>query len=154
MIERPEITQTTEQLVARIHITVPRHEIQTVMGPGITEVMSTLAAQGIAPAGPWFTHHSKMEPGVFDFDICVPIATPVAPAGRVVPDRLPATKVARAIYRGPYEGLADAWPQLDAWVAREGLRPREDLWESYVAGPESGSDPAQWATELNRPLLD
>jgi len=28
----------------------------------------------------------------------------------------------------------------------------QDLWEVYVAGPESGPDPATWRTELNRPL--
>ena len=27
-----------------------------------------------------------------------------------------------------------------------------DLWECYVAGPESNPDPATWRTELNRPL--
>ena len=37
----------------------PREEIQLAMGPGIREVFAVLAAQGIAPAGPWFTHHRR-----------------------------------------------------------------------------------------------
>ena len=28
----------------------------------------------------------------------------------------------------------------------------KELWECYLEGPESGSDPAGWRTELNRPL--
>jgi hypothetical protein len=28
------------------------------------------------------------------------------------------------------------------------------LWECYLSGPESSTDPAAWSTELNRPLLD
>ena len=57
MIDPPEIAQTTVQPAAIIHAIVPRDEIQNVMGPTIREVFETIAAQGIAPAGPWFTHH-------------------------------------------------------------------------------------------------
>jgi hypothetical protein len=35
-----------------------------------------------------------------------------------------------------------------------GLEPAAELWEIYAAGPESGSDPAGWRTELNRPIAD
>ena len=83
MLDTPEITQSTAQPIAFIHLTVPRAEIQNVMGPGLSEVMAAVAAQGISPAGPWFTHHLRMDPDTFDFEICVPVTTPVAAAGRV-----------------------------------------------------------------------
>ena len=38
-------------------------------------------------------------------------------------------------------------------IETEGHTPAPDLWEIYVAGPESGTDPGQWRTELNRPIL-
>ena len=38
-----------------------------------------------------------------------------------------------------------------AWEGA-GLKPATELWEIYAAGPESGSDPAAWRTELNRPI--
>ena len=47
------------------------------MGPGYQELMDTLTAQGIQPTGPWFTHHLRMDPEVFDFELGVPIAAPV-----------------------------------------------------------------------------
>ncbi len=153
MIDTPEITQTQKQLTAYIHVTVPRNEIQLVMGPGITELMSTLAAQGIAPVGPWFTHHRTMDPATFDFEISVPVATPVTESGRVKAGELRAAKVARTVYHGPYEGLGAAWGEFMAWIAAEGHTPAADLWECYLAGPESGPDPSKWRTELNRPLL-
>jgi effector-binding domain-containing protein len=153
MLEKPEILQTEEQLTAAIHITVPRSQIREVMGPGLSEVMSTLNAQGITPSGPWFTHHLRMDPEIFDFEISVPIKTPVKPAGRVKPSCVPAARVARTVYRGPYEGLGDAWGEFMDWIAAEGLTPAPNLWECYVKGPESGPDPAEWCTQLNRPLL-
>lgn len=154
MLDTPQIAISTTQLTAFIHLTIPRAEIRNVMGPGISEVMAVLAAQGIAPSGPWFTHHLQMDPAIFDFEICVPVSTPVAPAGRVEPGQLRATKVARAIYRGPYEGLGDAWGEFEMWITANGCRPAADLWECYVTGPESSTDPANWRTELNRPLID
>ena len=45
MIDAPQITQTTVQLAAVIHLTIPRNEIRSAMGPGITEVMAAVAAQ-------------------------------------------------------------------------------------------------------------
>ena len=32
------------------------------------------------------------------------------------------------------------------------LRVPVEVWERYVAGPESSPDPTAWRTELNRPL--
>jgi effector-binding domain-containing protein len=152
MLDTPEVTQSHAQVTAMIHLTVPREQIQEVMGPGITEVMAVLTAQGTPPAGPWFTHHLKMDPQTFDFQICVPVTTPVAPSGRVKPGHIPAATVARTVYRGPYEGLGEAWGEFQTWIEAQGLTPRPDLWERYVVGPESSPDPADWRTELNRPL--
>lgn len=111
------------------------------------------AAQGIAATGPWLTHHLRMDPQTWDFEISVPVASPVNPAGRVKPGTLRAARVARTNYHGPFEGLGDAWGELMQWIAANGHTPAADLWECYAAGPESGPDPAKWRTELNRPLL-
>jgi effector-binding domain-containing protein len=153
VLETPRIMDTSERLTAYIHVTIPRSEIRSVMGPGLGELKAALAAQGIAPAGPWFTHHLRMDPAVFDFEICVPVNEPVAASGRVKPGRVPAMRVARAVYCGPYEGLGPAWGEFDAWVAANGHTPATDLWECYAAGPESSPDPSAWRTELDRPLI-
>ncbi len=153
MIDEPQIVMTAEQQTALIHLTVPRDEIRNVMGPGLTELMAALTAQGVTPSGPWFTHHLEMNPETFDFEISVPVAAPVSAVGRVKAGRLPARRVARTVYHGPYEGLAEAWTEFQAWIAAHGHTPADDLWEVYAAGPETGPDPATWRTELNRPLV-
>ena len=153
MIEAPQIVETAAQPTALIRLTVARAQIQQVMGPGIGEVMAAVAAQGLVPTGPWLTHHLRMDPEIFDFEICVPIAATVAAAGRVRPGALPAATVARTVYHGPYEGLGAAWGEFDAWIAAKGHTPGIDLWECCLAGPESGPDPRKWRTQLNRPLV-
>jgi effector-binding domain-containing protein len=154
MLDTPQITQIAALLTASIRLTVPREEIGNVMGPGIDEVRAAVAAQGIAPAGPWFTHHLRMDPDTFDFEVGVPVAAPVVPVGRVKPGQWPTMKVARTVYRGTYEGLGVAWDEFMAWIAANGHTPGPDLWECYVTGPESSPDPSNWRTELNRPLTD
>ncbi len=96
MIDKPHIVQTEAELTAAIRLTIPRAEIQSVMGPAIAEVMAAIAAQGIAPAGPVFSHHLRMDPDTFDFEVGVPVMAPVSATGRVKASQLPAVTVARA----------------------------------------------------------
>jgi effector-binding domain-containing protein len=114
--------------------------------------MAALAAQGIEPVGAVFAHHLKMSPDTFDFELGVKVAAPVKATGRVRPGQLPAAKVARTVYSGPYEGLPFAWGELNKWIKKNGYDRAENLWEVYLVGPQSSPDPANWRTELNRPL--
>jgi effector-binding domain-containing protein len=154
MISPPQIVDSISQPIASIRLKVPQAEIRQVMGPGLDEITSVLAAQGIPPAGPWATHHFQKPDEFFDFEICMPVTAPVQPTGRVQQGQLRAAKVARTVYRGGYEGLGAAWGEFCAWIEKEGLETAPDLWEFYVTGPESGLDASQWETQLNQPLAD
>jgi effector-binding domain-containing protein len=154
MIDTPQIVQTSLLQAAIIRLTIPRADIRSVMGPAMSELMAAVAAQGLSACGPMFSHHLRLDPDIFDFEIGVPVVRPVTPVGRVTSGQLPAATVARTVYHGDFEGLGDAWGQFGAWIAAHGHKPGPDFWECYVAGPESSPDPANWSTELNRPLLD
>ena len=151
--DRPRIVHLAARPIAVLRITIPRREIRSVMGAGRRELMEALAAQGVTPAGPWFSHHLRMDPDTFDFEIGWPVAAPIAAAGRVLPAEWPAGIAAQTVHRGDYEGLGASWGKLDRWIAAAGHTPAPDLWESYAADPESSADPAAWRTELTRPLI-
>ena len=114
--------------------------------------MSTLAGQSVKPVGAVFAHHLRMPPDMWDFELGVEVASPVKASGRVKPGQLPAAKVTRTVYHGPYDGLPDAWGDFVTWMKANGHEQAEDLWEVYLVGPQSSPDPAHWRTELNRPL--
>ena len=154
MLATPQIIKTDVQQAAVIRLTVPRNEMMKVFGPAVGELMTALAAQGVKPIGAVFAHHLKMSPDKFDFELGVKVAAPVKPAGRVKPGQLPASKVARTVYSGPYEGLPSAWGEFNKWMKANGHEQAEDLWEVYSVGPQSSPDPANWRTELNRPLVN
>jgi len=154
MLDGYEITKTREQRTAVIHITTPRAEIESVMGPAINETMAAMAAQGIQPAGPLFSYHLQRPTDIFDFEVGFPVNAEISASGRVKASRLPAVTVARCICRGGYEGLAAAWGDFFARIKAEGFRAEGSLWECYTSGPETSSDPTRWATELNLPLKE
>lgn len=154
MLETPQFVQTDEQLTAVIHLAVSRAEIEHVMDAAIDELISTLAAQGVTPAGPCFSFHWQKPSDIFDFEVGFPVEKPITPAGRVKMSKLPAAKIARATYRGGYEGLASAWSEFYEWLESEGLSAQDGLWECYIVGPASTLAPDQWRTELNRPLAE
>ncbi|MGZ4199213.1 MAG: GyrI-like domain-containing protein [Thermoleophilia bacterium] len=154
MIETAQIVDVPAQPAAVVHIICPKPAIRDVMGPRYSELMAALAAQGVTPTGPWFSHHLRMDPDVVDFEIGVPVDGPVSPAGRVVPGELRATRAARTVYHGGYERLGDAWGEFRDWIVADGHTPAADLWEFYVTGTESTNDPAELATELIQPLND
>ena len=152
MLDTPQIIQTTAQTAAVIHLTVPRSDMMKVFGPAAGELMAALAAQGMKPEGAIFAHHLKMSADNFDFELGVRVSTPVKATGRVKPGELPAAKVVRTVYSGPYEGLPAAWGAFTKWIKANGHEQGDEFWELYSVGPQSTPDPAGWRTELNRPL--
>lgn len=152
MLENPEVVPMEPRSVARIYLDIPRDRIQHEMRPGLMELCDALAAQGVRQVGPWFTHHLRMLPDRWNFEICLPIAGELKPVGRVTPGQVGGTSVARAVLHGPYEGLGEGWGALMGWIEAQGLQPAEDLYEVYLVGPESGGAPDTWRTELLRPL--
>ena len=155
MIDTPAIVTTGQVRTAIVRLTCPRTEVQKVMGPAISELMQTVAAQGVGPTGTWYCLHHRVSPGVFDFEVGVPVSSKVKDAGRVTNGILPAAqRVARTVYHGGYEGIGAAWGEFGKWIEADGHRPASHLWERYLSGPDSSPDPGKWRTELNRPLLD
>lgn len=154
MIETPQVIQTTAQPIAFIPVTVSWEDMPKVMGPGIAELLAEITSQGTKPVGEIFTHHLRRPTDTFEFEICVAVEKPIKAFGRVQPGEYPATKMARTVYQGPYEGLADAWPEFMDWVEKNNLTTSAELWESYSVGPHSNPNPAAWRTELSLRIVE
>ncbi|MEH2493898.1 effector-binding domain-containing protein [Bradyrhizobium sp. AZCC 1678] len=154
MIEPLRVLQTKPLLTASIPIKVPREDIHKVMGPGLAELKAVVTVQNVAIVGPWFTHHLRNPGEVFDFEICLPVATPVAPVNRVKPGQWSAMKIVQTTYHGGYEGLGSAWGEFMGTIKAAGHRTADGLYESYDVGPEASTDPSAWRTVLSRELVE
>lgn len=153
MIETPEVLSIDEQLLAVIHLTIPRTEINTAIDTAITEILAVLNSQGIQPSGALLTYHHQIPTDLFDFDVGFPVSREINRVDRVKSSRLPAAKVVRTRYHGSYDGLGDAWHMFCSWLETEGLSVSDKPWESYIIGPESEQNSDAWVTELYRALI-
>jgi effector-binding domain-containing protein len=143
MLDALQVTDSPARIAAVIRFKIPPTELPGVMGPAIDELMAAVKAQGITPTGPLFNHYLSMDSGMFDFEVGVPISSEVAPTGRVRPGELPAARVARATYTGPYSGLHHAWREFDAMARAQGYKP--------IGGHPC---PRRWAAQRGAPAKE
>ena len=71
-------------------------------------------------------------------EIFVPVRGPVAPTGRIGFRRLPSSRAATVIVRGPYDLVADGRRALERWVDAAGLQPAGALRIIYL---QFGAEP-------------
>lgn len=153
MLDTPHINYNQARQLAVVRLTASREQLPDAVGLAISELLVTLAAQDVEPAGPWFKRQLRWGTSQLEIEVGVPVAAPVASSGRVQAAQRAAVRVARAVYHGGYDGLPEAWREFDEWLSQNGLKTGRDWWESYAVGPESSDDAGDWRTELCRPLV-
>jgi len=149
MITTPEVISTSEQATASIHLVIPAMEMGRYMDPAIQELIAAITAQGATITGPMFSYHHRRPSDTFDFEIGFPISQALSEVGRVKNSALPAAKVVRAVYQGPYEQLGDAWRAVQDWVREQRLPEDGRFFERYLNNPDEVTDPKDYRTELN-----
>lgn len=149
MITPPAIVTTTAVPAATIHLVIPGMDMPKHMDPAIQEIIHVLAEQGLHPAGPMFSYHHRRPSDTFDFEIGFPVTKAIVESGRVKNGVLPAARVVRSVYQGPYEQLAGAWRALEKWVKEQGVKETGRFWERYLNNPDEVKDPNEYRTELN-----
>ena len=149
MISPPEVVTTQEVPTATIHLVIPGRDMPKYMDPAIQEIIQVLADQGMRPVGPMFSYHHRRPSDTFEFEIGFPVERAITEAGRVKNGKLPAERVVRTVYQGPYEGLSQAWPALQEWVREQKLPETGRFFECYLNNPDEVKDPKDYRTELN-----
>lgn len=114
-------------------------------------VAAEFARLGITPAGPPIAVYRHEIGHDFDVTVGFPVSGPLANAGRLVMERLPAGHAVRAEHVGPYETLSVVYAALSAWLGAHKLVPPDVIWEEYLVGPGSGDESA-YRTRVVYPL--
>lgn len=148
-IERRE---QAELPILSVRMRVARHEIASAIGEGVGKVYPYALQSGFALAGHPITRYLSTGPGLYEIEVCLPLASPAAGQGDVVAGVLPAGPVAVAVHAGPYDQLSETYAALERWIETNGLRTAGAPWESYVTDPGEHPDPADWRTEVFWPV--
>lgn len=149
MITEPKVLDSPETPTAAIRLLIPCEEVNEHMDAAVMELVEAILDQGVEFAGPMVALHFRRPTTLFNCEIAFPIQGSIDPTGRVANSTLPAAKVVRAVYTGPYDGLAQAWGALQQWMSDNGIVGTEMFMERYLTNPDVIEDPAQYQTELN-----
>ena len=120
------------------------------------ELQATLAAQGIAAAGPgggiYQAELFTEERG--EATIFLPSESQPRPMGRVVPLDVPGTDLATVVHAGSHAGIDLAYGTLAAYVTNHALAVDGPIREYYLTGPTDTPDQNAWRTEVGWPIFE
>ena len=119
------------------------------------ELSATLAAQGVAAAGPPGSVVSNEffadERG--DITVFIPTATAVRPVGRVEARTLPAVELATIVHAGSHVDIDRAYGSLATYVSEHALGVDGPVRERYLVGRLDTADDDAWRTEIGWPIF-
>jgi effector-binding domain-containing protein len=118
----------------------------------LPEVFSYLRENDVWPSGPPFTRYHGFTETEVEIEGGMPVASPLAGAGRIVAGELPGGRVATTIHTGPYEKLPEAHDALHIWMREKKVDPAGAQWEHYLTDPGKEPDPHKRQTELVWPI--
>ena len=145
-------TQLDAQPILGIRTTTGMDKIAQIMGPLFGEVYGYIQAQGQRPAGMPLTIYHSMDGNTVELECALPVASPMAGAGRIQPGELPCGTMASITHMGPYDDLPATWAALTEWMQSEGLEAGGAPWEVYVTDPGAEPDKSKWRTDIFFPV--
>lgn len=131
---------------------VARSELPNMLAECFGTLFGHGQSTGLPIVGSPLARYVAMGPGPWIVDAGMPIASRAPAAGEMQPGSLPAGPTAFAVHIGAYEQLPETHAAIERWIAAQGYQGAGDPWESYVTDPSQHPDPAEWRTEVYRPL--
>jgi effector-binding domain-containing protein len=148
------LAEVPAQPVAVVRRTVQMSELSGFYSTALGTVAAAVANAGGAVTGPAFGWYHGIPTDSVDVAAGFPVSG-VADgplAGEVVVLERPACLAAAAMHVGSFEGLADTYRELEAWLNDRQLDRAAHSWEEYLSDPQSQPDPADWQTRIVWPL--
>jgi len=143
-----QFVQTQHTPTAGMRRIVPAKDISSFFDMAYTAVVQEIQKQGGSIAGPAYARYFSIPGETFDLEAGFPTVQAITATADLVVDALPAGRAARAVHFGSYDGLPEAWQQLDSWIQQRGLTRTGPMWEVYVTMPTPDADPADMRTDL------
>ena len=120
--------------LAAVRCTVPPGEVGTAWGPAVGKVWEFLRGRPELWTGGhniFVYHHSKDAGAPLLCDFGVEVTGTFDADGEVFATETPTGEAVVAVYRGPYEGLREAYDAIDTWMTAHSRVSAGHSWEIY-----------------------
>lgn len=129
------------------------NELETKMNEMLPKVINFANANSITMAGPPFVNYLKWdtENNAVIFSCCVPTTSRVITTeGNILTGEMDPFRAVKAILKGDYSNLQEAWEKAMAYIPEHGLEANENgpNLETYATVPLNYPNPADWVTEI------
>jgi effector-binding domain-containing protein len=138
--------------VAALRDIIPTYGAQ---GPLWEELVAFLKQHGVKSVGPCLTiyHDTEYRERDVDVEVCEPVGASLPDHPRIKVRELPTVEtMASIIHEGIYDNFNETYTILLTWIETNGYRIIGPNREVYLRGPESGSDPTTYVTEVQFPV--
>ncbi len=139
--------QKTEQAVLSIRTTVAAQEIPHILGKAYGDILQHITSLGENPAGMPFVAYYNLDMQALDIEIGFPTHRSLPGKGAIQPSSIPAGRIATCEYTGPYEEMASAYDEINAWINANGYEPTGVVYEYYLNGPDD-TPPSGYKTRI------
>lgn len=127
-------------------------ELPRVLGEAYAKIESYLVEVGGQPVYAPFVVYYNMDMDALDIDAGIPVAGGLSGMGEIQAHEWPAGRVLSSVYTCAYEGMPEAYAQIDAWAEANGVRRQGIVYEFYHNDPAI-TPPGQLVTEIVFPLV-
>lgn len=149
-----EVQELPAQRVLRISERAAMEELSTVLPAAIHELAAYMKSAAVTPEGPPAVLYSfPDETGELQVETCWPIGPGVEGDGRIEAVTLPACVALSVLHRGPYEELRHTHAALHELLAKHGVQGAGPAREVYLSDPAAVSDPADYETIVQYPVV-
>src|SRR4051812_6489574 len=129
-----EVEAVRGRTLAAVRCNVPPGEVRSSWGPAVGKVWDFLRGQpGLWTGGHniFIYRHAKGASASLLCDFGVEVTRPFDATGEVFATETPSGEALVAVYRGPYDGLQEAYDAIDTWMAAHGRSSAGPSWEIY-----------------------
>lgn len=146
------IVQRDEQPVLSIRTNTGLRDLPDTILNGLAKVGQYIAEQNLLPSGPAFVAYYNLEMNDSAVEIGFPVSQPVHGDGEVQARTIPGGPAGMCLYVGPYQELATAYQQLNAYIESQGREPTGVSYEFYLNNP-AVTPPDELETQIFFPLV-
>lgn len=130
-----ELVDQPAQPTLSIRTTTSIKELPQALGKAYGAIGQYLAEIGKQPAGAAYAAYFTFEMESMDIEIGFPVASRLPGKGEILSGEIPAGKIARCLYTGPYKKIKPAYDALTSYVEEQGYEATGVAYEYYLNDP-------------------